>query len=334
MRSMILYSVIIPVYNTGRYLMKCLESVRRQTYNNWEIILIDDGSSDAETIKICDRYAEADNRIKVFHKKNQGCFMARESGIRLATGEYCLFLDSDDYYYADLLSEVNNMILQEQPQVLLFRSRRDGAKIHKLSPKLFDNGTIIEKGSKDWKKLVRILLTTPNLNNLCFKAVKRELATIDLNQYVGIIYGEDRLKSIPILLEAKKILYLNKVLYCYRNNPDSLTHISVSENLEQRCRSHFIMQNAEIKFLKQYDMDNEEYMSMYYQTIFRRKIDLITAIKDVGYQNNKELVKKILIDVNEQKILRYCKMHDMKFKYALYFWLYKRGKLIDFYCRK
>ena len=90
-------SVIIPIYKVESYLRECVESVLRQTYQNLEIILVDDGSPDS-CPQICEEYAIFDKRIKVIHKKNGGLSSARNEGFKHATGEYVLFLDSDDYW--------------------------------------------------------------------------------------------------------------------------------------------------------------------------------------------------------------------------------------------
>lgn len=90
-----LISVIVPIYNTGKYLVECVESLRKQTYSNIEIILVDDGSTDA-SIEICDEFAEKDSRIRVFHKKNEGSAIAKNFGIQQSRGEYIILVDSDD----------------------------------------------------------------------------------------------------------------------------------------------------------------------------------------------------------------------------------------------
>ena len=91
-----LVSVIIPVYNTEKYLLKCVDSVLAQTYTNIEIILVEDGSPD-NCPTLCDEYAKKDSRIKVIHKKNEGSSLARKTGINNANGEYLAFVDSDDW---------------------------------------------------------------------------------------------------------------------------------------------------------------------------------------------------------------------------------------------
>ena len=93
-------SVIIPVYNVEKYLHQCIDSVLRQTYNDYEVILVDDGTPD-NSGKICDEYAKKDIRITVIHKTNGGISSARNAGLDIATGDYIMFVDSDDYLCDD-----------------------------------------------------------------------------------------------------------------------------------------------------------------------------------------------------------------------------------------
>ena len=90
-----LISVIVPIYNTEKYLVECIESIREQTYSNIEIILVDDGSTDA-SIEICDEFSKKDSRVRVFHKENEGSAVAKNFGIQQSKGEYIILVDSDD----------------------------------------------------------------------------------------------------------------------------------------------------------------------------------------------------------------------------------------------
>ena len=98
-----LVSIIIPIYNSEKYLKKCIDSILEQKYNNLEIILINDGSTD-NSGKICDRLAIEDKRIKVIHKLNEGVSIARNKGLEMAKGEYIFFIDSDDYIDENIIS--------------------------------------------------------------------------------------------------------------------------------------------------------------------------------------------------------------------------------------
>lgn len=115
-------SVIVPVYNTEEYLKNCIMSVVRQTYDNWELILVDDGSSDG-SLSIADLAAEKDERIRVIHQKNAGPGAARNRGIEEALGDYVVFLDSDDYIdknYFQLLvpkARINDVVFIDVCQI-------------------------------------------------------------------------------------------------------------------------------------------------------------------------------------------------------------------------
>lgn len=111
------YSFILPIYNVDKYLEKCIDSILEQEYNNYEIILVDDESKDNCPI-ICDNYKKKDNRIKVIHKKNGGLCDARNTGLKIAKGEYILFVDPDDYIEKDYLNIIDENI--KQGDMLIF----------------------------------------------------------------------------------------------------------------------------------------------------------------------------------------------------------------------
>lgn len=117
-----LISVIIPIYNTEKYLAQCVDSVLNQTYQNYEIILVDDGSTD-KSGKICDAYAEKDNRITVVHKSNSGQSSARNAALDIAKGKYIYFLDSDDYIGDKLLEKLVKSAEEKNADVVFFEAK-------------------------------------------------------------------------------------------------------------------------------------------------------------------------------------------------------------------
>lgn len=100
------FSVIVPIYNVEKYLNKCIDSIMNQTYNDFELILVDDGSPD-NCLSICNHYADTDNRIKVIHQENKGVSIARQNGVSIAKGEYLAFIDSDDWVEINFLSSMS-----------------------------------------------------------------------------------------------------------------------------------------------------------------------------------------------------------------------------------
>ena len=116
-------TVVIPLYNVQKYINRCVESVQSQTYQNLEIILVDDGSPD-DCPAMCNAWAEKDARIKVIHKYNQGLGMARNTGIERATGDYICFFDSDDYVDLDTIARSLALAEQSEADVVIFGMSR------------------------------------------------------------------------------------------------------------------------------------------------------------------------------------------------------------------
>lgn len=110
-------SIIVPVYNTEKYLDKCIQSVLAQTYTNWELLLIDDGSTDSSGA-ICDKYAAEDNRIRVFHKENGGVSSARNLGLDNAQGEWISFVDADDWIENSMLHDAYQKAMDENAEII------------------------------------------------------------------------------------------------------------------------------------------------------------------------------------------------------------------------
>ena len=118
MSQEIFVSIIVPVYDIEEYLVECIESILAQTWKHFEIILVDDGSTDSSG-KMCDEYAEKYNCIFVIHKKNGGLSSARNAGIDVARGNYLAFIDSDDVVHPDYLRELVNIVEKENAGVRL-----------------------------------------------------------------------------------------------------------------------------------------------------------------------------------------------------------------------
>lgn len=219
------FSVLIPVFNVEKYLESCLESVLRQTFSDYEIILVDDGSQDSSG-QICDDYAvRYPDIIRVQHKKNQGLVSARRAGLRLAAGQYICFLDSDDCWIDSTLSRLHEIIETTNTDVVLFRwSRIDesGKELNETVPPLFS-----QSGPIDKKTVFERMLSSSRINSLCLKCCKSALFDVDTDysHYYSIRNGEDLIQSLPVLYEANTFYYLDEPLYQYRVNTASITHV-------------------------------------------------------------------------------------------------------------
>lgn len=219
-------SVIIPVYNAGKFLRKCLDSMVNQTYKELQIILIDDGSTDGSG-SICDEYAEIDGRIQVFHQENQGLSKARNRGLDLAKGEYITFVDSDDYIEIDTYATVNKAIIDNfSPDLILFREKSvdvNGKMVYLQGDT--PTGEILLKDRKFAEKRIIGEL----INGVCDKVFKAEVIN-GLSFEIGKMYGEDFRFNLEMLKKIHTVVYIDQIKYSYVMNSESVTHQTFNPN--------------------------------------------------------------------------------------------------------
>ena len=228
-----LVSVIIAVYNVEDYLVRCIDSVRNQTYQNLEIILVDDGSTDRSAL-LCDCYSFIDSRIYVIHKKNSGLSSARNAGLKMATGEYIYFLDSDDYIEPQLLERTIQIMENTESSWCGFRAIRENMQGEKLYQISFIEGSFQIKSEEE--KL--LFLLGPFLNYLvgweaCFHIYRRDIIEKYRLQFINerAVYAEDLLFSLCYLLHIEKVVIIPDVLYHYTERENSLTYQSREKNI-------------------------------------------------------------------------------------------------------
>ena len=210
-----LISVIVPIYNVEKYLDRCVDSVINQTYKNLEIILVDDGSPD-NCPKMCGDYAKKDSRIKVVHKKNGGLSDARNAGMKVATGEYVSFIDSDDYisldFYETLLQTIvdNDSDIVECSVVKFYEDNNfdeysDDLKVTNYDTLYALDGLINENPFKQhvWNKLYK------------------SSVALDIPYAVGKL-NEDEFWTYQVFGKAKKVTRINKTMYYYFQRGSSI----------------------------------------------------------------------------------------------------------------
>lgn len=221
MTDCIRFSILVPVYNVAPHLRECLDSVLGQSYSNFELLLVDDGSTD-ESGMICDEYAARDSRIRVFHKENGGLISARRYAIARFTGDYCVFLDSDDALVLNALEVLAGAIAESGADCVLYgiRWNRPDRVEHIVCPP-----EICGRLYTDRRDVLNIVLNDDSFNSLCRKCVKASCFDgRDFSAYFHISRGEDRLQSVEILENAGSFFFLPDELYIYRVNETSITH--------------------------------------------------------------------------------------------------------------
>lgn len=220
----IIFSVVIPVYNAEEYLKDCIESVIRQDFPDFEVILVDDGSTD-NSADICDKYAKIDARVHVIHKRNEGAASARKYAINEASGKYIACLDADDWIDNGLFFEAFSEIQKYAPDVLVY-----GMKVEDLNGCITVNSPY-RKGYYNKKNLEEeiypILIQSADAKyfhaGLCGAIFQRELLIDNLFSDKRVTVGEDQACLIPTMAKANSMFVLKGNYYNYRYNIKSET---------------------------------------------------------------------------------------------------------------
>lgn len=255
------FSVIIPVYNAEKYINESVQSVFNQTYKDFEIVLVNDGSTD-HSVEICDKYAqEYPDKIQVLHQKNRGQLLTRCNGIRVSKGEYCIFLDSDDSLVLNGLEIIEKAIKRyQQPDMIIYSFYYDSltGKRERAIP-LFPEETIVE-GEEQKRKLYEKFFTGTGLNNVWTKAVKRTVFDGDFpdyHQYAYIRCAEDRFHAMGMVTNANRIVYINEPLYVYKLIPNSITRTFSLESISRFNIKE--LYEEELNYLKTWNLPLSEW---------------------------------------------------------------------------
>lgn len=253
----ILFSILVPVYNVEKYIHRCIDSVLEQTYSNFELILVDDGTPD-NSGHICDEYASKDPRVVVIHKENGGQMSARIAAINVASGDWCIFLDSDDYLSCETLEVLAQKIEETQSDCIYYGWNS-----------VDNNGNFISRYDitkkeffiKDKRELYNLVFLNSALNTLWSKAIKRNLLSDEnFSSYYHIRFAEDLLQSIGIYQKAEKVLFLPRNFYNYRVNPSSVTHTLD----HKKYRVNFTVREKVLEFLRGENVWQEEDYANYW----------------------------------------------------------------------
>ncbi len=230
MNGKVTITVVVPVYMVEEYLADCINSILAQSYKDFELLLVDDGSTDRSG-KICDEYATKDSRIKVIHKENGGLSDARNTGIELATGEYITFIDSDDIVSNDYLKCLYDAAIKYNADIVqgvltTFYSRMDSNSLdrrnHEYNVRVFDKRNAI----RDY------LIYRTHFSNSTVKLFNISLFD-DIRFPIGK-YSEDEYTTYRLVLKANRTVCLPRYIYYYRLRQGSIVR-SYSEKRFEVC---------------------------------------------------------------------------------------------------
>ncbi|AGK70482.1 glycosyltransferase [Streptococcus cristatus] len=224
------FSIVVAAYNVAEYLNECVDSIANQDFDasNFEVILIDDGSTDQKTSKICDDLSDKYSVVKVIHQENQGLSSARNTGIKNSQGEYILFVDGDDFWSnKDFLSNLSVQLKKNKSDVIIFPYSKyygiDNYKTTTLKTN-FDYNSYYEN-------VIQLVSNEVMIAPAWNKCVKKELFDRGLSFPVGLL-SEDCLYCADLLKQMNSYSILNIQCYMYRQNRDgSITNIVKEKNV-------------------------------------------------------------------------------------------------------
>lgn len=249
-------SIIVPIYNAEKYLDKCLNSIINQTYKNIEIICVDDGSTD-DSLKICQKYGEKDERIKVIHKKNEGVTASRKLGVKIANGKWIGFVDADDWIEPHMYENLVKKAISYNVPLVCANYRRCYEDYCVKNEMNFNEGIYdISENNSKFASLFIINTDTfdygisPSIWDKLFDKDKIYTILKELND--EIVFAEDATIVYSYILKYKKIFILNKIVYNYRlSNNNSCIH-----NFDEKKIKNIEMS---IKFIERYLRKNQNY---------------------------------------------------------------------------
>lgn len=238
----ITFSVIVPIYNVENYLCQCVDSILSQENCEFELILVDDGSTD-QSGEICDQYAEKDTRVRVIHKENGGLSDARNAGVREADGEYLLFVDSDDYIAEQSLQKISFIIKENNnPDIVFLECVKVYTDDQQLIP--MNDGVTEEVNAKRGDNLKAYIAELPKYPaSACSKAIRRNFFCENNLYFKKGIICEDLEWAVRVFLDVQTASYCSMPYYFYRqkragsisNSPNPKMALDVLDIVEQ-CR--------------------------------------------------------------------------------------------------
>lgn len=308
-------SVIVPVYNTGRYIQRCVSCLRRQTYQNLEIILVDDGSTD-DSSSVCDSLSRVDDRIVVIHQKNSGPAAARKSGIEYASGDYLVFVDSDDWLSLDAIERCVLTVQETHSDIIIYDyviSANDTDIMSTATHEGFPSGNNVPPeqaydnifcGAMSW--------------NIWQFFVKRSLFH-GVEHPLSIRIGEDLAVVYQIIGNAQHLSYINSAFYHYYQREESATAalvdpdkqisafediVSVTEGLNSYISSNYssltnqlnsFVLNRDFAHLIEAVIAGSRNRSMMKRWITNYRTDFIARYRKLPVKNMKTKIKGLLV---------------------------------------
>lgn len=312
-----LFSILIPSYNSETHIDECIRSVLEQSEQDYEIIVVNDGSTD-KSGKILEKYSQRDNRIKVINQENKGLFQTRYIALEVARGKYIVFLDSDDTLKHNALTRLKDVFFNEQLDMIIYKFDLiydSGKRI--ISKPVFEHDKLFDNESKK-ELLYKKLMLGSSINSMCIKAIRREYFTMrEKNIDVNITMSEDLVHTLDPITNAKKIKYINESLYNYRIHSNSMTKKFDSNTYNSLRIVHKIL----FQYLNDWDLNTEYYRELIYQRFLKSMASMLLFSRSKITEKKEEYlntVKEVRKDKMFNEALKYKNNLPLIYKFALY----------------
>lgn len=296
-------SIIVPVYNTGKFLHRCIDSILDQTFTDFELLIIDDGSKDGSEL-ICDEYAEKDTRVRVFHKENGGVSSARNLGLEYASGEWIMFVDSDDWLP---LNSLEILISGQEADLIVSGYVLEKKKTMPILPSC--NGV---QEREEFRDFIIKNYQSPFLAAPWAKLYKRKIIALNNIFFdLKLKVCEDAIFIATYLLYVGSISIIDKVCYVY-DEPDDFGR-KYAEHLSKDVDRTFYL----------YDVTRDVYDKLNKHlnvTLVKSDCSIVFGLLEnavLRYKHDKETLSRFCSFVNEPYVIEALKKKNQKYIYGL-----------------
>ncbi|MCH5303734.1 MAG: glycosyltransferase [Ruminococcus sp.] len=302
------FSVIVPIYNVEKFLPTCIESVLSQSFKDFELILVNDGSTD-NSLSICEKYAEKDSRIKVINKKNEGLFLARKSGLKEANGEYVVHIDGDDSCEPELLSYLDKNINEQKPDLIIYNYNLIDENNNFIEVNISPLGKENRLFNGDEKKdILKTMFENYKVNNIWIKCGKREFYNAEeTDEYDYVVMGEDVIYSMPLLKNTERIFFTPEPLYNYRVNRSGVS---------RRIHTKYIYDFLKVRKCFFQTIESLNYDDLKQPFVRRYMHGVCNYLMKLHLLNNHSQYKKIYSDVKKSEIQKTAVTYQKKWGFA------------------
>lgn len=301
-------SIIVPVYNAEKYIDKCICSILEQTYKNIEIVIIDDGSLD-RSYEILKNYSERDERIVLIREKNKGAYKTRIEGIEKSTGEYIMFVDSDDWIDSTMVEDMLSLTLKYKADIckcgIVFETEDDKKK--NIMYNITDREIHITKPMFE-KEVYNRFISTYNLCSVYTQLIKLEKVKIT-NTGRALSFAEDLQFNLELYSNIDSVVVTEKNYYHYVKNEESVTKTYTINRINQNIENTIFVYGSLFEYLKRWDIDSEENRKLVANRVLKEiAVEIIKLSKIKGenlkviYSKIKEICKNNIMDIIKQNL--------------------------------